>query len=91
VLAGLAGTMLDAPAPASADPAAGAPASRAELDRLAALLADSDSAALALAEQLARQARGTDEEACLHAVAEAAAEFDFELALRTLQDAAQLQ
>jgi CheY-like chemotaxis protein len=91
VLAGLAWAALDDPAPAPAGSATGGPASRAELDRLAALLADSDSAALALAEQLARQARGTEEEARLHAVAEAAAEFDFELALRTLQDAAQPQ
>jgi CheY-like chemotaxis protein len=91
VLAGLAGAALDEAEPArGAGGPACAPASAAELAQLAALLADNDSAALALAERLARQAGGSAPAARLRAVADAAAEFDFELALRTLREPAPL-
>ena len=85
VLAGL--------APLDLEPAALAPqaprdaaALRAALASLKALLDDNDAAALKLSARLAGEARGTPAEAPLRAVAAAVEDYDFELALRALQD-----
>ncbi|MFB9240647.1 response regulator [Massilia antarctica] len=84
VLAGLAPLDLEA-ASAPAPPALDAAQLRAGLRRLHALLEESDAASRKLADHLASGARGTAAEVPLRAIAAAAEEFDFDLALQTLQ------
>ncbi|NRR30219.1 response regulator [Oxalobacteraceae bacterium] len=84
VLSGLAALNLE-PEATPAPPALDSAALRAGLERLRALLDDSDAAALGLAEQLARAAQGSPVEAPLRAIAAAAEDFDFDLAMQTLQ------
>jgi PAS domain S-box-containing protein len=86
------GIVLDALAPLDLEPeVVSAPAVldsaglRVGLVRLRALLEDSDASALGLAERLAREATGLPAEAALRAIAAAAEEFDFDLAMQTLQ------
>jgi PAS domain S-box-containing protein len=73
------------PEAAPAARALGDKALQAGLARLRTLLDDSDSAALALAERLARDTAGTPAETPLRAIVAATEEFDFDLALDTLR------
>ncbi|MBA5604272.1 Hpt domain-containing protein [Duganella sp. FT3S] len=85
VLAGLAPLDLE-PELAPALPALDGPTLQAGLARLRELLDDNGGAALKLAARLSREARGSPAEALLSTIAAAAEDYDFEQALRTLQE-----